>query len=395
MDKTKPNLYILMVTISLPAVGAMSITPSLSAMVHFFGISPNSTQIIMIMYLLAYASGQLIYGPMAAAIGLKNALLTGIGISAVSSFLCLLGYFFDSFVLLNIFRVFTGLGASVGLALTFSILQSCFSNDELKIAMPKVSIGLIILPFLSVTVGGLLDDFLGWQSIPVAFGLYSGLVLFLAKTLVLNDEAKTAQQSKIVFDFFRHYVGVFTSPRIVIYALMTGGALAITYIYNSVAPVLAVHVMGIKSSTYGAFGLLPMAGSLIGIFLAMFLAKRISPSNSIFIGLTILLASALVLYVSFYYGEVNPWTLFSPIPTLFTGVLLVWNNATILALQGSTDRNYSSPAMAFVYMSVGAIGVLINSLLTITDAIVLPSSLLLCVLLAAICFTITKMRKLA
>lgn len=93
--KNKPTqVNLLMITlllmISFTTFNAVLYTPALPNITRYFSISNNIAQLTITWFLLGYAIGQLLYGPLANRYSRKSALYAGIGIQIVSNFLCIL-----------------------------------------------------------------------------------------------------------------------------------------------------------------------------------------------------------------------------------------------------------------------------------------------------------------
>src|SRR5579864_6635516 len=86
--KSQLPFFTLLLLISFASVNAVLFTPALPNITHFFGISEDIAQQTITWFLIGYAVGQLIYGPIANRFGRKHALYTGIGIQIISSLFC-------------------------------------------------------------------------------------------------------------------------------------------------------------------------------------------------------------------------------------------------------------------------------------------------------------------
>src|SRR5580700_3998703 len=79
--------FTLLLMISFASVNAVLFTPALPAIAHFFMLSNDQAQLTVSWFLVGYALGQLIYGPLANRFGRKPALYAGISLQIVSSLL--------------------------------------------------------------------------------------------------------------------------------------------------------------------------------------------------------------------------------------------------------------------------------------------------------------------
>ena len=81
---------------------------------RFFTISDSAAEHTITWFLIGYALGQLLYGPLANRFGRKKGLFAGISLQIISSFLCVASGLIHIYWLLIIGRLFLALGSGVG-----------------------------------------------------------------------------------------------------------------------------------------------------------------------------------------------------------------------------------------------------------------------------------------
>jgi EmrB/QacA subfamily drug resistance transporter len=128
-------------------------------------------------YLLATAVCLLPFGHLADMTGRRRVFLIGQGIFTLTSLLCALSH---SATMLIVMRSFQGMGAAMIFSTSLAILTSVFPPNErgrvIGINAAAVYLGLSAGPF----VGGILTQYLGWQSIFHTTGLVGLLSLYIA-----------------------------------------------------------------------------------------------------------------------------------------------------------------------------------------------------------------------
>src|SRR5579864_8672417 len=95
-----PSLIALMLLSAFAQMGAILMMPALPKIADYFGKSIGATQLVVTSFLLGYAIGQLIYGPLANHYGRKFALYVGISIATVGTLFSILSSPLNSFSLL-------------------------------------------------------------------------------------------------------------------------------------------------------------------------------------------------------------------------------------------------------------------------------------------------------
>src|SRR5690349_9985312 len=100
MMQNRPSFVLLVLLITFGSVSAVLFTPALPEMAHYFAVSDNTAGLTITLYLIGYALGPLLYGPLANRYGRKVALYIGIGLEILAALLCLLAAWLYSFNLL-------------------------------------------------------------------------------------------------------------------------------------------------------------------------------------------------------------------------------------------------------------------------------------------------------
>src|SRR3990167_10634613 len=85
LDVKKPHLLTLMFLSAFASMGAVLMMPALPEISAHFGTHTSTTQLTVTCFLLGYAVGQLIYGPLANRYGRKKAIYIGIVIATLGS----------------------------------------------------------------------------------------------------------------------------------------------------------------------------------------------------------------------------------------------------------------------------------------------------------------------
>src|SRR5690606_17410179 len=116
--KKKPSFTTLVLLISFATVNAVLFTPELPQLAELFKVSKDSAEQTVAWFLLGYAIGQLVYGPIANRLGRKPALYLGVGLQILSSLLCVLAGYLQNWSLLLVARFLLALGSGVGLMMT-------------------------------------------------------------------------------------------------------------------------------------------------------------------------------------------------------------------------------------------------------------------------------------
>lgn len=144
--------------------------PALPAMAQFFSTSPQAIQSSVSGYMVAYALGQLVFGPVADAYGRKPVLAFGLVIFTIGCLLSLAAPNLETFLLA---RCLQGFGIATTNLLAKAIITDSFSGQALLHAFTYMSIAWGLAPIVAPVVGAHLQTWFGWKSCLVFLLVYS------------------------------------------------------------------------------------------------------------------------------------------------------------------------------------------------------------------------------
>ncbi len=175
-------LFLLWLIILLAPIGQMAIdiyVTALPLMAQSFGVGSKQIQLSVSAYLIAFATGQLIYGPLSDAIGRKPALLGGILLYLLGSILAIGTDSLDVFVFA---RVLQGLGITTASVVMKAIATDNFKGPQLANTMTYMVIAWGMGPIIAPVIGAQLQTLFGWRSNLYFLAGY-GVLLFLLVAL--------------------------------------------------------------------------------------------------------------------------------------------------------------------------------------------------------------------
>lgn len=381
----KPSLLTLIVLISYGSIGAALFTPAIPAVMDRFGIDASKAQLTIMIYLVGYSLGQLIYSPLAKAFGRKPALYTGIGISLIGMLLSALAGPIDSFFLLVMARLISALGASVGLSLTFLMISDYFYEKHARKVTAYTMLAFAVIPGVAIALGGFFVAYLGWESCFYFLMLYALFTLFLVYRLPETGgiKEKDATKAKTIFTAYRRD---FKNNILVLYSVMISFTTAIIYIFAATAPVIVIKMMGVSPDTYGLMNLIPAAGYFIGNFAAARLSNHLKIKTVLKTGIVLMGIGVVVLAALLYFGFWSPLTLFFPMLIVYFGIPLFYSNAAVLATFRVPDKPNASSIMSFLNIGGAVLGLIVIELLHGNPIYIMPSIFLLLVALVILLF---------
>jgi MFS transporter, DHA1 family, multidrug resistance protein len=354
----KLPFFTLLLLISFASVNAVLFTPALPDIVHFFSISEDRVQLTISWFLIGYALGQLIYGPLANRFGRKPALYGGIGLQIISSLLCVLAGANHSFWLLVIARFLLALGSGVGLKMTFTLVNECFEPKRASQTISYLMLAFAITPGLGIALGGFLTTYWGWGSCFYASAIYGVLLLLLVTRL--PETNKIADLNALKFKHLLSEYGVqLKNEQLIMGGLLMGCTTCFVYLFAAEAPFIAIDFFGMSSASYGVANCLPPIGLILGSLVnAKLIAKNYSLNTLIKSGVFIASLGVLIMFIAVSMNFSVLPTLFFPIIISYFGLALIMANASAIAMSSVVDKAHGSALMSFINMGLTTLVVL-------------------------------------
>lgn len=367
----RPTFILLFLLISFGSVSAVLFTPALPQISTYFGVTSSAAQLTVTLFLVGYALGQLIYGPLANGYGRKIALYIGISLEIISALICALSASFHAFWLLIVGRLFMALGASVGLKMSFTLVADCYSATDGTKIISHLMMAFAIAPGLGITLGGFLAQHLGWQSCFYFLAGYGALLLYLVYRMPETATLIDFNALKLSNIFYK-YTHEFNNTPLILGGCLMGCATAFVYIFAALAPFVAMEQMHLNPSEYGLWNLLPPIGILVGSQFSAYLSKKMSVMRAIILGIVITLFGIALMFIAFALQMLFAIWLFLPLTIIYVGMSFIFANASALAMQNAQDKSTASAIMNFINMGIATVCVLSIGLIPTHSVLLLP-----------------------
>ncbi len=232
---------ILLNYLCIASVSAVILTPALPQIQNFYGIDSPDLSWFVAIFLLGYVFGNLIYAPLANTYGRLKAIRFGFLLNLTGITICYLASIdiLYSYKLLLIGRLITALGASAGLACTFTIINELLAPNKAKVVISYSTLSFMLGIALAVTLGGIVTQYMDWQDLFI-FLFIHGLLAYVS-TYFFPETLKTKHRLHPTV-IIHQYAYAFAKHQLRHYALIVGLSSTISYAYAAAAPIIA-HTM--------------------------------------------------------------------------------------------------------------------------------------------------------
>jgi DHA1 family bicyclomycin/chloramphenicol resistance-like MFS transporter len=326
--------------------------PSLPDMVRAFGTSVSMVQLTLSVFLIGFASMQLVYGPLSDRFGRRPVLLGGVAIYVVASLLCMLA---PTIELLIVGRFFQAVGAASGPVLGRAIVRDVYGRERAAKVLSYMASAMALAPAIGPMIGGVLHVAFGWQANFIALTAF-GAFLMLATFLMLEEtnphlDAGAISPARLLSNF-----GKLLSNRLFIgYTLCVGMAFGGLFSFISGSSFVLIDVMGVKPENFGFCFASVVFGYMSGTFLSGRIHAIWKADKIIFVGAIIGVVSGFLLldlsavFPGQFLAVLIPTSLF------FMACGLIMPNGMAAAIGPFPQMaGTASSLLGFIQMGIGA-----------------------------------------
>jgi DHA1 family bicyclomycin/chloramphenicol resistance-like MFS transporter len=293
------------------AVGPVALNlplPAVPGLAREFAVDPGVIQLTITLYLAGMAAAQLFLGPLSDRYGRRPVLIGSFAVAAVMS---LAAAFVTSAAMLIVARVLQSFGASAGQVISRAVIRDVFDRDNAASMIGWVTMAMVLAPMLAPTIGGLINENLGWRWVFVATFVLAGAATLLGLLRLPETRAVAAAPS---FAQLLRDAALLMRDRIFVGYLLIGALSSITFFaLIGGAPHVVISVMGESSTTYGLWFMVNASGYMLGNAICGRFAARLGSDRLIRWGTVLMVAAASVQFAISWFGYMtHPAMLFLP-----------------------------------------------------------------------------------
>ncbi|QBL11919.1 multidrug effflux MFS transporter [Campylobacter helveticus] len=350
--------------------------PALSQVKQSFETSEFLTQLSIASFFIAFALGQLVYGPLSDVFGRKIPALVGIFLFMLSSLFCVI---IDNIYIFIALRFFEALGGCAGVVIARAIVNDLFELKEAASIFALMMVFSALAPMLSPSLGGFLIEYFSWHSIfATLFGL--GILLFLLILFALKESAPHLKRQKFSHkETLKSYHFVLKDKPFVLYVSCAALVLAAMFAYITGSSFVFISFFGLSEKDFGLLFGINALGFIIFANINAKIVKKIDSEKILFYALILMLISTLIL---FFNALIKPnFWLFEI--SIFTSIALlgfIAPNTTTLAMARFKDHSGTASAVLGTsqFALAGAISFIVSAVGANTPTI-LALVMLICV----------------
>ncbi|CAM7403082.1 MAG: Bcr/CflA family multidrug efflux MFS transporter [Enterobacteriaceae bacterium] len=334
--------------------------PALPVIAGQFGVPAGSAQMTLSTYILGFALGQLLYGPMADSIGRKPVILGGTLIFAAAAVACALAQSIDQLITM---RFFHGLAAAAASVVINALMRDIYPREEFSRMMSFVMLVTTIAPLLAPMIGGAVLVWFSWHMIfwilAVAGLLVSVMIAFFISETLPPERRQPFHLRTTVGNF----ASLFRHKRVLSYMLASGFSFAGMFSFLSAGPFVYIEINHVSPQDFGYY----FALNIVFLFLMTIIngrfVRRVGALKMFRGGLWVQFVMALWMVITALLG-VGFWSLVVGVAAFVGCVSLVSSNAMAVILDEFPHMAGTASSLAGTFRF--GIGAIVGTLLSMS-----------------------------
>ncbi len=339
--------------------------PALPVIAQQFAVPAGSAQMTLSTYILGFALGQLLYGPMADSLGRKPVILGGTLIFAAAAGACALAQSIDQLITL---RFFHGLAAAAASVVINALMRDIYPKEEFSRMMSFVMLVTTVAPLLAPMIGGAVLIWLSWHAIfwiLAIAALLASLMIFFFISETLPVERRQPFRIRTTLG---NFASLFRHKRVLSYMLASGFSFAGMFSFLSAGPFVYIELNHVLPQNFGYY----FALNIVFLFMMTIIngrfVRRVGALRMFRTGLWIQFVMALWLVLSAAF-DVGFWALVMGVAAFVGCVSLVASNAMAVILDEFPHMAGTASSLAGTFrFGIGAIVGALLSLATFNSA---------------------------
>lgn len=255
--------------------------PALPAMTEALAGSMSQAQLTLSGLLLAFGLSQLFWGPLSDRFGRRPVLLLGLASYTLAGIGCVIAPTMEVMLLLRIIQ-----GAAMGAVVMCgrALVRDLYSPEVGARTISKGLSGLGVIAIISLPLGGLLAEYLGWRVTLGTLVLFSGVTLFIvARKFVetLQVPNPNALQPATLLRTWREILSNHVFQGFALLGMTSYGGL---FTMLAASSFVFINLLGETKASYGILMLTPGVAYLLGTVVCRRLLHRFGVHRTVAIG---------------------------------------------------------------------------------------------------------------
>ena len=286
----------------LTAFGPMATdiyVPSMPSIGRLFGVGTAQVQLTLSSYLVGYALGQVVYGPIADRFGRRPALLLALALFCAASLCCAVATGIETLIAA---RGLQALGAAGVVLLPRAIVRDLHTGDAAGRELSRIGAIMSIVPVIAPLIGGVVQMTFGWRAnflVVVSVGIAAAAIVW--RSLPETLQRRAAGPVRFA-ETLRHCRVLAGDRTFLAHAGILGCSYGVVFAWISGSPFVLQNLYGLSPFAFSIAYAVACGGALAGGSIAASLAMRIGLDRTMALGALCLAAGGLAMMACLALG---------------------------------------------------------------------------------------------
>lgn len=278
-----PTILVMLPLVSFYAFALDLYAPLLPTITEALHSNEQSMQYTNSLFMLFCGIGQLVFGPLSDRIGRLNTLYASLTIFLIANLTC---FYADTYIWLLVGRILQAIGACGSYLCCFATIRDIYHcNDESASMFSYLNIANSVSAICAPTIGSIIGNYFGWQSIFLTLGLTCTVALSIY-ALFAVETAPTPDKEVSLYTLIQNYTRVFMHCNYQLFTLPAAVGIGTFFAFYCISPYLYIDTMGFSNVEFGLlYGTCGLT-FFIGSYLCGQCIQRLGVMNTLYIGLT-------------------------------------------------------------------------------------------------------------
>jgi len=365
----KPLIFFLTLLAALGMLATNMYLASFPSIGRDLAASAGEVKLTLTVFLLGFAFGQLVIGPLSDKFGRRPLLLFGLSLYAITAALCALATNVDWMIGI---RIAQAVGACTGSVVARAVARDLFQGDELTRSLGMITTLVAVAPGFSPLLGGIIETLVGWRG-TFAFLAFIGLFAIFIVWLRIPETHHVRDSAPRLGQAFASYLELLGRKEFLIPGISIACAMAGLFAFFAAAPIIFIEHFGVRPVVFGLIPCFTVFAVFAGGFSAPRLARRWSGMMPILFGLAIMLIGSSAMFAASYLKYAGMPQVLATLMIFLYGMGIVSPLSTVVAMRPFPEKAGAASALiGFCQMAGGALGTILLGVLPFPLLIALP-----------------------
>jgi len=289
----RPGTFALTLLLAaLTALGPLSIDmylPSLPDIGRALAAPTARVQLTISSYLIGFAAGQIIYGPLSDRYGRRPVLFAALAVYVAGVAICAVTQSIDPLI---VARLLQGIGGSGSIVLARAIVRDLYSGVRAARELSLMGSISAFAPIVAPMIGGVLQTEFGWRASFIIMGIAAVIAFAMASQLLPETLRQRSAEPFSPAWLGKGYLSLLRHRSFVAYLAILTISYAGLFAWISGAAVVLEEIYGMSPVSFGFTFALGAAGYMAGAASAARLVQRLGLDRMMGLGVALLAAGS-------------------------------------------------------------------------------------------------------